>query len=307
MEANADVNLKEIVKDTFLYIIRGALNKILLFDIDSLMNQLIRMHMENPPKADEVLVITDKFFIYRKIWQGILETLYETYLPNTNYEFKWEMEITPYTLMLCELTKKDSANLEIELQKTILNISDEQIESNFDDLLKTIGADKIGFEHGLKDRLPENLLPKTKKEEFSLLFRLMNFPPLCELAKFTELYNQYLKQQTENLSIAFSAMSKTKFSPVNMEESLHYSYFHISHTIFKKYGIDSFINHPNLLQYKSDFQSIRQKVLANKDLFKDNCICPCCGKEQEIQLPEEVLEYKLLLENQPLCTKIGIL
>lgn len=305
MEEN--VNLKEIVKNTYLHIIRGSLNKILLFDIDSLMNQLIRMHMENPPMTGEVLVITDKFFIYRKIWQGVLETLYETYLPNINYEFKWEMEITPYTLMLCELTKKDFADSEIELQKTILNISDEQIESNFNDLLKTIGADKIGFEHGLKDRLPENILPKKKKEEFSLLFRLMNFPPLSELAKFTELYNQHLKQQAENLSIAFSAMTKTKFPPINMEESLHYSYFHISHTTFKKYGIDTFINHPDLSQYKSDFESIRQKVLANKDLFKDNYICPCCGKEQEIQLPEEVLEYKLLLENQPLCTKIGIL
>ena len=302
-----DAELKKVVENTYLHIVRGALNKMLLFDIDSCMNQLVRMHIENPPKADEVLVVTDKFFIYRKIWQGVLEMLYETYLPNIQYKFEWKMEITPYTLMVCELTKKDFVSLEIEMQKNILHISDEQIEFDFAKLLKTIGADKIGFENGLKDKLPEKFLPKTKTEELSLLFRFMNFPPLSELANFVELYNQNLKQQFNNLAIAFSALEKTKISPVNMEESLHYSYFHISHTTFKKYGIDTFLNHPYLLSHKSEIEHIQQIALANKDLFKDNCICPCCGRTQEIQLSEEILQYKLLLENQYLCRKIGML
>lgn len=302
-----ETDLKELVKDTYHHIIRGSLNKILLFDIDSLMNQLIRMHIENPPKADEILIATDKFSIYRKIWQGVLEMLYETYMPNIKYEFKWEVEITPYTIMLCEFTKNNFTDLEIDLLKDILHIEDEQIESDFDNLLLLIGADKIGFEHGLKGKLPENFLPRTKKEELSLIFRFVNFPPLGELAKFVELYNQNLNQQIDNLSIAFSLMRKAEIPPVNMEESLHYSFFHISHRTFQKYGIDTFINHPGLLQNKTEFEDIQHRVSANKGFFNDNFICPCCGNKQEIQLPEEVLQYKLLLENQPLCTKIGIL
>ncbi|KAA6330131.1 hypothetical protein EZS27_021133 [termite gut metagenome] len=302
-----DINLKEIVKTTYLQIIRGALNKILVFDIDSLMNDLIRMHIINPPQADEVLVITDKFFLYKKLWQGILETLYEIYLPNTKYVFDWEIEITPYTLMLCDFTKEYFESKEVELQKKILNVSNEQIELDFDSLLVRIKADTIGLKYGLKDKIPNNLIPKTKKEELVLLFRLMNFPPLGELSVFIELYNQNLKQQINDLSVAFSRINTIKVPSLGREESLHYSYCHIDHLTFKKYGFDIFENHPYLSLNKADFTKIKEKVLATKDLFKDNVICPCCGNKQEIKLPEEVLQYKFLLENQSLCKKIGLL
>jgi len=300
------VDLKPIVKTTYLHIIKGTLNRILLLETDSILNHLVRLHIENPPKADEVLVITDKFFLFKKLWQGILETLYETYLPEVKYEFTWEIEITPYTMMLCELTKEHFVSEEIDLQKKILKMTDEQIETGFSSLLEKLGAESLGLKQGLENKIPKEILPKTKKDELILLFRLMNFPPLNELAIFVEHYNQNLKEHTRNLSKAFSGIDKTKIPTFGMEESLHYSYIHIDHTTFKKYGLDTFESHPDLVKYKAEFEIIRDVAFKNKDKFKDSYICPCCGKTQVVELPEEVLQYKLLLENQSLCKTIGL-
>jgi len=301
------VDLKSIIKPNYLPLIKGTLNRILLFETDSILNHLIRLHLENPPKADEVLVITDKFFIFKKLWQGILETLYENYLPNIKYEFTWEIEITPYTLMLCEFTKEHFQSTEIDLLKKILKITDEEIETDFSVLMEKLGAESLGIKEGLKHKIPKEVLPKTKKEELILLFRIMNFPPLGELSLFLERYNQNLKEQTKDLSIAFSGIDNTKVPTFGMEESLHYSYHHFDHTTFKKYGLEAFEKHNDLIKYKSEFEKIRKIAFENKDEFKDNYICSCCGTQQEIDLPEEILHYKLLLENQSLCKNIGLL
>jgi hypothetical protein len=300
-------DLKPIVQKSFLYIIKGSLDRIMLFEIDSIMNHLIRLHISDPENADEKLVITDKFYLYRHLWKGILETLYDKFLPHIEYTFDWEIEITPYTIMLCELSNENFTSTEIELQKKIMNLTDEKIEQEYASILQTARFDKIGLKEGLKNHVPISILPSTKKEELSLIFRLMNFPPLGELSLFLNLYNAYLKKQANELSIAFSGVDKKQIPSFGMSESLHYSWFHIDHSTLKKYGLDTIENHPSLVEFKNDFEKIRKSVINNKDKFKDEHICPCCGEKQEIILPEELLQYKFLLENQKLCKAIGII
>lgn len=300
-------DFKTIVTDTYLYIIKGTLNRILFFETDSILNYLIRLHITEPENADEILIATDKFYLFRNLWKGILETLYEKYLPDLKYEFTWDIEITPYTMMLCELSKEHFESTEIELLKKTLKVTDEQIESDFDIIANNIGLDKIGLKDGIKSKIPTELLPATKKEQLILFFRLMNFPPLGELAVFQNHFYSNLKNQVENLSIAFSGIEPSKIQSFGMPESLNCSYYHIDHTTFKKYGFDGFENNPKLSDYKDDFEKIRAFAFINKDKFKDVFICPCCGKKQEIELPEEVLQYKLLIENQLLSKRIGLL
>lgn len=300
-------DFKPIVANSYLHIIKGTLNRILYYESDTILNNIIRLHISEPDLADEKLVITDKFFLYRNLWKAILETLYEKYLPQVKYEFLWDIEITPYTMLLCELTKDHFENKEIQLQKKIMTISDELIESDFDKILNDAGFKNIGLEGGIKNKIPNEILPISKKEQLILLFRLMNFPPLGELALFQNKYNSNLKKQTTNLSIAFSGIDPKQIPEFGMPESLNFSYFHIDHSTFKKYGLHGFENNPNLVENKSDFEKIRALANKNKDKFKDNVICPCCGKKQEIELPEEILQYKYLLENQQLCKKVGLL
>ena len=59
--------------------------------------------------------------------------------------------------------------------------------------------------------------------------------------------------------------------------------------------------------FEQDFLDIREKALAHKDSFHDKYVCPCCGIEQDAVIPEEVIQYKLLLENRNLCRSVGLL
>jgi hypothetical protein len=299
--------MKPIVANTYLHIIKGTLNRILYFESDTILNNFIRLHISSPELADEVLIVTDKFFLFRNLWKAILETLYEKYLPDYKYNFVWEIEITPYTVMLCELSKDYFESKEIELLKKQLTVSDEQIESDFDNILGKLGLENLGLKNGIEDKVPKEIIPQNKKDQLILLFRLMNFPPLGELALFLSLYNSNLKKQSESLSLAFSGVDPKQIPIFGMEESLNCSYFHIDHNTFKKYGLDGFEKNPILIESKLEFEKIRAIANSKKDKFKDNIICPCCGKKQEIKLPEEILQYKYLLENQILSKKIGLI
>lgn len=300
-------DFKDIVVNTYPHIIHGTFNRIIYFETDSILNNLIRLHVASIPRADEEMLITDKFFIFKGIWQGILETLYKKYLPNIKYDFKWDLEVSPYTLMLYELTKENFESTEIELLKKIINYNDNQIESDFKELADKIGLSTINLPNGIIDKVPGESVPKGNKDHLILLFRLMNFPPLEELARFQHRYNVNIKKQTERLSIAFSGIEPEKIPMFVTPEYLHYSYFHLDHATFKKYGLTTFENHPQLATHKEEFDEIRRTVDSNKDKFKDKILCPCCGEYQEIILPQELLEYKYLLENQALCKEIGLI
>lgn len=300
-------NLKPIVEETFLHLIKSALERISLFESDTILNYFIRLYVQTPAKADEKLIITDKFYLFKNLWQPMLEILYEEYLPTKEYEFSWEIEITPFTLMQCELTKNFFKPIEFEIQKSLLGVTDEDIEENYSSILEKIQVEKIGSTIKLLNYIPNEMRPKTKKEELILLFRLMNYPPLGELALVLEFYRQTLRKQITDLSKAFSGFDTTKIPNFGLEETLHFSYFHIDHPTFIKYGLDTIENHPSLTEYKTDFAGIREFATKNKDTFKDNYICPCCGRPQEITLSGDILQYKALLENQPLCKKVGII
>lgn len=302
---------KLFVKDSYLHIIKGVLDRIARFQTDSLMNELIRLFIKIPEasdqNADEILLATDKFFLYRKIWQGILETLYEKYLPHMKYEFRWIIEITPYTMMLSQLSRGFFNGQEIEMQKQILKIEDKQIEEKFESLIETLGFEGAGLKRGVESFLPATLVPQTRKEQLILLFRLMNYPPLGELALFVHRYNTLIKKQAKDLSIAFPGVEEEKIPTIGMQESLHCSWFHIDHELFEKYGLKEFQKHPELQDFKGHFEEIHKVVKQQKGKFKDKFICPCCGKEMNVLIPGKILQYKYLLENQELSKKIGLL
>jgi len=306
-------DLKAIVAKSYLPIIKGTLNRILYYEADTVLNFLVRAHLdihtegsEEILHADEQLIITDKFYVFKLLWKAILETLYANFLPHVNYSFEWQIEATPYTLMMCDFTKEHANDKDMQKMKELLNISDEQIEGDYDKIVDSLGLGKIGLGNGVSDLLPPPLLPATRKEQLLLLFRLMNFPPLGELALFQNHYNAFIKKQAFQLSTAFETIAADKIPSFGMPEALHCSYFHIFHETFKKYGISGFEETPILLQDRGEFEALKQKAAANVDKFSDSIICPCCGEKQTIKLPEEILQYKYLLENLALAKRVGL-
>jgi len=307
------MNFKEIVKDSYLYIMKGSLNRILLFDFDSIINNLIRLHIdikegETKINADEQLLITDKFFIVQNLWKSILETLYENFLPKVDYNFSWKIEITAYTLMLCELSSEHfSSENELNHLKNLAKITDSDIENNFQKLKEDLGFEKIGIENALESTLPKEKIPSSHKEQLLLLFRLMNFPPLREISKFINEYNSTINQDIKSLSIAFTAKSPNLFEGFHKSEPLHYSEVQFSHDIFKNVGFDTLSKREDLSEFKDKFEKINSVASFNSGKLTDKTICPCCGEKSEVILPDEILQYKMILEDVQLSTKIGLI
>lgn len=297
-------DFKEIVMTTHMDLIKFTIDRILFFRSDSILNDFIRMHIVDI--TPDKMLLSDKFFVYKGMWKSILEVLYKTYLPHKEYDFNWTIEATPYTLMLCDLTKDHFENDEIGIQKAILDISSEDIDNDLPSVLDNMGMETLGLENGLHNIIPENLIPKSNLEHLNLLFRLMNYPPLGDIALFIYRYNAHLKKQVTELSKAFGGIDPAEMQYFKLTEPLHYSYFYVDHKTIKKHGFENIGGAPDFTAYKSEIEAIRKVAHERKSEFKDNIICPCCGEEQEIELPEELLEYKLLIENRTLCKAIGL-
>ncbi|MDO7173872.1 hypothetical protein [Mariniflexile sp. AS56] len=310
---NSDLDWRKIVEGGYMGLIKGSLNRIAVFGHDTILNNIVRLLVKIPDatsekdiNADEVLIVTDKFYLFKNMWKPILEILYEKYLPAINYEFNWTVEATPYTLTICELTKADEENDELQHLMNLASLTDDDIEHNFSKIVKDLGFDKMNLDNHLEVRLSKRTLPISNKEKLKLLFRLMNFPPLQEITLFYRRYVEKLNREHKELGAGFSTFEEVKMPKIGMSESLHYSYFQIDHEVFKKYGLKGFSKHSELKQFSNEFDQITKVAKSRKNELKDDMICPCCGKKQTINLPEELLQYKLLLENTKLAERIGL-
>lgn len=297
---------KNPFNETYPILIKMSLESILLSKFDTLQRAILTLCTEsNMENHVDKIVFTDKIYIYGQIWKNIIECLYENFLPTEKYTFDWTIELTPLTLTLCKMTEHTSRNEEYELQKKLLKISDDDIENDFDNILKKIGATKIGLPNCLSDQLPTNLIPKTKKEELKLLLRIMNFPPLGEIAIFINKHNNNIADKLDKLPEIFSNLQPSEIPSVN-NYILHYSTYHLSYTTFQKYGFDTISTNKELSQYEEEFSLIKDKAKLHKTSFQDKTICPCCGKVNDVLLPEEVIQYKLICTNSQLCKHIGL-
>lgn len=312
-EQNRDMDWRKIVENGYMGLIKGSLNRIAVLGHDTILNNIVRLlvNVSDESKnenqnADEILISTDKFYIFKNMWKPILEILYEKYLPSINYQFDWTIEATPYTLTVCDLTENDGDSVDLLHFMELAKITEKDIEENFSGVVEKLGLANLNLGGHLENRLSKKTLPKTNKEKLELLFRLMNFPPLQELTLFYRRYAAKLNREIEELGTGFTSIQEVKMPEIGMSEALHYSYFQIDHELFKKHGIDGFSKHPELKQFSKDFIKIISNANAQKDNFKDEMICPCCGEKQTISLPKELLQYKHLLENKTLAEKVGL-
>lgn len=299
-----DSGFKEIVKNSHLAIIKGSLDRIMLFNHDNMMDEMVGLHIKaDPPEAR--LITPDKFYVYKSLWQAILETLYENYLPNFEYSFNWKLEATAYTLLLCKLLPNEYTDELIYFQK-LTGITSTEIEGNFNDTIGKMYLPALELPNGLVGIIPDELIPAAGTEHLNLLFRLMNFPPLTELTWFFLRYQNKLKTELSSLSTAFTGIDNNALPNYGLSEPLHLSYFQISHEVFKKYGIAGFKSNPKLNAYTIELEKIEQRAAEERTNYKDTFICSCCGREQAITLPEEILAYKFLLENRALCSVVAL-
>jgi hypothetical protein len=300
-------DLTNIVKNTYLKQIEVSLSCVESFSFDELLNATIRMYVSNPPEVEKKLLITDKFHIFRAIWKSVLECLYKDYLPSHRYEFSWKIEVSPYTLALCELTKNRRCDNEFRVIKDLLKITDVEFQDQYLDILSEIGMASLGFPDGLENIVPRSLLPHKRIDQLNLLFRLMNFPPLEEFAVFFDTYGRHVSSQIKTLSSAFPGIDAHENIGFKFQGAIGATYFNIDHATFKRRGLDGIEADLGRPEFKQDFAAIRKEAEEFSKKLKDVSICPCCGGAQEINLPAEAAQFRLLFQNRRLVQAASLL
>jgi len=249
-------------------------------------------------KAD--IIISLRFELYKALWQGVLEYLYERFLPDYEYEFLWVIEISPYTLMCSSELNYDNLELEFEKNEKYFNLGKSDIESNFDLYVETCYLDKyLGL-------IPKYLQPKDKVECINLIFKLMDYPPLEELSEF---FINYTQKTIDELSILKPFLkAELKNEIFNVNSVLAFTYHNIDANTFHTHKLDGIKQKLKKPEYDYFFNEIEQKSKnLSEQITPDKYICRCCGNLQELQIPEESLQLKLILENRKISKEISLL
>jgi len=272
-------DFKLIVKNITTVLVKGAIDRLLLFHFDKMLDETITLFLEEKKEIDS-LAIFQKRDLYNKIWAGVLQNLYDEYAPWIKYEFKWEIEITPYTLMLCKLSPLTFDENELIIKDlSIIKFNREQFDEKFNDVIADSRLDKFF------SLISDDIYPYGKLEKYNLLIRLMNFPPLNELANFYSIIYHKYKKGLENLFPAFCGVKTFTIPDFSIAYPLHYSIVPFSHKIIHEKGIDFFINHVSLSEHKQELESIKQKSIENDNKITGQVICKGCGGVHDATVP----------------------
>jgi len=245
-------------------------------------------------------VISDRFNLYKNIWGGVLEYLYQRFLPDYKYNFSWVIEVSPYTLMCTMENNNEDFETEFEKIEKYLKIEKSNIESNFYSYIKKISLNKY------LELIPENILPDNKVDCIKLIFKLMDFPPLEELSEFFIKYTQKINNEFSILKPFFRAELDNKI--FNANSVLMFVYHNIDANTFSKHKLEGIKEKLNKPEYDNFFNEIESKANEiSKQISPDKIICSCCGNLQDFYLPEEALQLKLILENRKISNEISLL
>jgi len=249
------------------------------------------------------LVWVDRTYLYQEIWRHSLKALYEKYLPEFNYEAKWNGEITPYTLMLCRLADAGGLQKRFLYDKWQSSGTDlEEFCAETTDYFNRIGIDLNGLSPALQKCLPADRL-----ERYDQIYRLLAFPPLRELTIFYEKVHQKYTEALKELGTVFCTPDVITLPSFKVFEIFLKSEFYFDHHLFEKFGLDWASSQPELAYRIADIGKVKDKAKAHEGKFSGKFVCPCCGTIEDATVPVKVLEYKYLWECDGLARDMAFL
>ncbi len=295
-----------------LEIIRLLIDRILTLNFDDMAEMVTELcWVEDQTDAqgnvqkitiDQMLWV-DRMFVYGEIWRTTLNMLYKEYLPEKKYETSWIAEITPYTLLQCSLVENDSHASDAFKKYIEMGMADDQ---NLHEMLKG-GYAKLGIDINTFSPALLKYLPNEPMQQYILLYRLLNFPPLRELSLFFKTVHQKYTSGLRALTNTFSSKKELDLPTFQVTEPFHLSVLYFNHKIFEIYGLDWMEQQPELSKHTDAILAIRQKASSMEGKFTGNVICGCCGTIHEASVPVGILQYKFLFEHNELAKDVGYL
>lgn len=282
-------------------ILQVILQQIIEFKFDALLDTVLHTSVVDYPK--EGMILSDQVYLYREIWKEHIKALYIKYLPQHQFEFDWKLELNPYTIMLCRMAPLKSNKTYFNHFKKMTKYPAAKVLPYMNEQLEALG---LGAEY--QAALPANIWPADPLDRASLLFRLMCFPPLEIICHF---YHNVHDHYTEGLKKLHgtlgNAYEKEKWPSFTSSEPLHYSVYHINHSLLKKYPVETLVLHRELERFRDRLVNVLDRAELHKDDFSDTILSPHDGSIHTVTVPVEALVYKFLLEDSGLAKQIGLI
>ncbi|WP_122499495.1 TOPRIM nucleotidyl transferase/hydrolase domain-containing protein [Pseudomonas viridiflava] len=302
-----EIEFRKFVPEGYLGILKDCLDRVQLFKFDNLIQKTLSSFPSGLVQAGEQLLITDKFYLYKGFWQGVLERLYRIYLPHIEYEFRWIIEVTPYTILQCKLTESYLCGSDFESIERVFGAGYKDIELKSEEIFLAMDFNSLGLPVGLKGILPEELLPQSKLGQLNLLFRLMNFPPLEELSVFFMAYGAHTSKQVAELASAFPGIEAPKNLGFDLKGAIGRAWFNLDHSTFLRERLEGLETRVTGEGFEDNFKVIREISATAKSEVSDSMICPCCGDLQEVSFPEDASQFALLILDKDLSKRLGLI
>lgn len=298
-------NLQGTITDDFLKIIGITLNSVQHRDYEHILDSLISAFSKDISLQKDIILITDKNLIYRSIWKEIIDKLYDTYLPSEKKEFNWTIELTPHSFFLWLTSGRQLNYVEVDKLLKKYNITEEYLESDFESSLKAMHLDGCDLSIENFEIIPSSLELNTKREQLAFFFNIMNIPPLEELYIFFNSYSILIQTQITSLNTILNNNEKKVSLDLDIPPILNNAYHYFDHDLFAENTWDEIFSNKCFDKYRSTISAIEKKSLQYKGKFKDSFICPCCGEESKILIPDDVIKVRLLLDNRLLYRYLG--
>ncbi|MCW6544883.1 hypothetical protein NE897_04055 [Yersinia ruckeri] len=299
-------NMQGIVSDDFLKIVGVILDSVQHRSYEHMQDNLVSLFCKDYLLQKDMILITDKNIIYRSIWKEIIDTLYNIYLPSENNEFDWSIELTPHSFFLWLTAGKELNYVEVDKLLKKYNITEEYLESNFESCLKAMHLDDCDLAIDDFEMIPSSLELSTRREQLAFFFNIMNIPPLENLYIFFNSYCVLIQTQLTSLNQILKNNGKKVSLDLDIPAILNNAYHYFDHHLFIENTWDDIFANKCFDKYRDIISEIEKTSLQYKDKFKDNFICPCCGEENKILIPDDAIKIKLLLDNRLLYRFLGI-
>lgn len=303
---NDYIDLKKIFTPDLFRIINTILDKTQNRYYKNNIDHMLGLIVEDFYGIKESFLITDKHYIYKSLWKLVIDSLYDFYLPEYNYEFTWHIETTPYSFFLWLSSGQEKNERDVELLQEKYNINNSILESDLDKIIEKFSPESNQIIIKAIQMIPVSLRPQKNKEILGLIFNIINIPPLEELFIFFDRYQKKIGMELMELNGILNPKFSETLNLISIPPILNNGFYYIDHHLLQGIGWDKTFENEYFKNHRDEISKIEIDSDKYEGKLNDTFICPCCGELSDVKIPKDAVRIKLLCENKELHKIVGL-
>jgi len=264
------------------HFMRASLQRVALGHFDGLMDDVLKLFLENPPFEELAgAPLRERFEIYQALWNRALTVLHAAYLSGEKQpQAEWARpEVTLQTVLLCRFLPPPKDTRKPHMDE---------------------------MHPGVLEALPGELLPVNEVERAAFVARFHDFPPLRSLAWLYLRAVERYQRQWESLVDTFGVSAEEAVPRLVLPPALHETLFLFSPDLLRDHPLEQLIDHPSLQKHREALERLEAQTAKSTLTFEGTSVCACCGTPvTDVEAPPHLRAYRLVLNEPELADAIG--